>query len=132
MKPQPGATVIESELATYWLHDGILYSVVKSVPFTIERMEINFKVVAEITGNKKVCVLVDLTHALPVDKEARMYAAGVVSDYYKAMAFVSPSFFTRIIGNAFMALTNSPIPAKQFKTEEESREWLMEYTNSAD
>lgn len=128
MTPQPGAILIETELSTYWVDDsGILYSVVKSVPFTIERMEVNFNEVAEITGNKRVCVLVDLTHAMPVERAARIYAAGKVMDYYKAMAFVSPSYFNRIIGNAFMAITGSPIPTRQFKTEEEAREWLAGY-----
>ena len=128
MKAPEGIKLIESELSTYWLDEnGILCSIVKSVPFTIERMDLNFKVVSEITGNKRVCVLVDLTHALPVEKAARVYAAGIVSNYYKAMAFVSPSPFTRIIGNAFIALAGAPIPTRQFKTEEGSKEWLMRY-----
>ncbi len=128
MQPEPGTEVIETELATYWINkNGILHSIVKPVVFTIENMEANFKRVAEITGNKRVCVVSDLTHALPVEKDARTYAAGVVGNYYKAMALITPSPFTRIIGNAFINLSHPPIPTQAFQNEAKSLQWLKDY-----
>ncbi len=50
----------EGELATYWIDDGILVSLSKNVLRTVKNISDNIALVKEITGSRKLPLLIYL------------------------------------------------------------------------
>lgn len=129
LTPPPNVVVTENPTSYYWFDDdGILYSVSKKVP-PISHEE-NKKIIEEfkrLSGGKKFCMLLDVTHAAPSDKEDREFAAREFPSIVKAMALVSGSPLGRMVGNLFFAAKPPPYPARMFSSEKEAKDWLKKY-----
>jgi hypothetical protein len=84
-----GRPIFEGEIATYWMDDGILVSVSKSPTRTVANIRNNIAFVKQITGNKKVPLLIYLTSSPVPDKETRKFSSEQLPSVYTAMAMIS-------------------------------------------
>ena len=127
MKAPSDAVVFEGDLATFWFEEDLLCAHAKSCGRTLEKQKENYDLVRRISGNKKVCLLTDVTSVSPQDKETRDYMAAELPNVFKAMAVVSSSVWGKFVTNLFLALKQQPIPIKFFSSEAEAREWIKQY-----
>jgi hypothetical protein len=121
--------VYEGEIATYWFDDGILVSLSKSPRRTVANITANVKLVKEITGNKRVPLLIYLSNSPVPDKETRQFSTTQLPLIYSAMAMVSKPGLSRFIMNILFQLKPPPIPMKSFTDDKEAREWLRQYVD---
>jgi hypothetical protein len=119
--------VYEGEIATYWFDDGILVSLSKSPKRTVANISGNVALVKEITGNKKVPLLIYLSNSPVPDKATRQFSTTQLPVIYSAMAMVSKPGLSKLIMNMLFRLKPPPIPMKSFTDDKEAKEWLKQY-----
>lgn len=117
----------ESEIATYWFENGILVSRSKSTLRTIENISANVALIKQMTGNKKVPLLIYLCKSPVPDKATRKFATTQLPVIYAAMAMVSKPGLSRFIMNILFALKLPPIPMKSFTNAVEAKTWLQQF-----
>lgn len=118
----------KGEIADYhYDNSGILYSYSKSVRRTVENISNNIALVKQITGNKKVPLLIYLTNSPVPDKATRKFSTEQLPQVYTAMAMVSKPGLSKLIMNILFKLKTPPIPMKSFTSDAEAREWLLQY-----
>jgi hypothetical protein len=128
--PPTGRPVYEGEIATYWFDDGILVSLSKSPKRTIANIKGNVGLVKQITGNKKVPLLIYLSNSPVPDKETRRFATTQLPVIYSAMAMVSKPGLAQFIMNILFKFKEPPIPMKSFSNDKEAKEWLKQFQKS--
>jgi hypothetical protein len=120
--------LIKGEIADYWLSDdGLLYSYSKSPVRTVKNITENIHLVKQITGNKKVPLLIYLSNSPVPDKETRKFSTEQLPNVYTAMAMVSKPGLSKFIMNLLFSLKKPPIPMKSFTDDQEAKEWLKQY-----
>ena len=120
--------LIKGEIADYWLDpEGILYSYSKNPKRTVKNITENIALVKQITGNKRIPLLIYLSNSPVPDKETRKFASEQLPTVYTAMAMVSKSGLGKFIMNILFNLRQPPIPMKTFSDDVEAREWLKQY-----
>jgi len=119
--------IYEGEIATYWFDDGILVSLSKSPKRTVENITANVALVKEITGNKRVPLLIYLSNSPVPDKETRVFSTEQLPVIYFAMAMISKPGLSKFIMNILFALKPPPIPIKTFTDDMEAKEWLKHF-----
>jgi hypothetical protein len=117
-------TIFEGEIATYWFEDGILVSLSKSIKRTVANINGNVELVKQITGNKKVPLLIYLSPSPIPDKETRNFSKEKLPEIYSAMAMVSKPGLSQFIMNILFRFSKPPIPMKSFTDDKEAMEWL--------
>jgi hypothetical protein len=127
--PQPPTDrpVFESEIASYWFADGILVSLSKSPQRTVENIRGNVALVKQITGGKRVPLLIYLSNSPVPDKETRKFSKTQLPVIYSAMAMVSKPGLAKFIMNILFGLSSPPIPMKSFSDDKAAKEWLKQY-----
>jgi hypothetical protein len=121
--------LIEWPSSTLWFdEDGIVYSIAKkSANRSLEETKKSVEEFRKLLGDKKVCMLADISNASPTSRELREYSAKVLPEFIKAMAMVSRSPAGKMLANLFFALKPQSFPTKVFTSEEEARKWLTQY-----
>jgi len=120
--------LIKGEIADYWLSDdGLLYSYSKSPVRTVKNITENIQLVKQITGNKKVPLLIYLSNSPVPDKETRKFSTEQLPNVYTAMAMVSKPGLSKFIMNLLFSLKKPPIPMKSFTDDQEAKKWLKQY-----
>jgi hypothetical protein len=119
--------IIKGEIADYKFVDGILYSYSKSPVRTIKNITENIALVKQITGNKKVPLLIYLSNSPVPDKATRKFSTEQLPHVYTAMAMVSKPGLSKLIMNILFKFTQPPIPMKSFSNDVEAKEWLQQY-----
>jgi hypothetical protein len=120
--------LIKGEIADYWLSDdGLLYSYSKSPVRTVKNITENIQLVKQITGNKKVPLLIYLSNSPVPDKETRKFSTEQLPNVYTAMAMVSKPGLSKFIMNLLFSLKKPPIPMKSFTDDQEAKEWVKQY-----
>ncbi|HTF05406.1 MAG TPA: STAS/SEC14 domain-containing protein [Bacteroidia bacterium] len=121
--------MIESATTNMWFDDhGILCSIAKKhPPQTEEQIEQTMKDFIKLSGGRKLCMLADITDAVPAKKETRERAADEFPKHVKAIALLTRSPLSKMIANLFFALKPPTYPMKMFNDPEEGREWLKQY-----
>src|SRR5689334_11698831 len=127
MTPPPHKEIFEGEIATYWFEDGILISLSKSPQRTVANITGNVALVKQITGNKRVPLLIYLSKSPIPDKETRRFAATQLPVIYSAMAMVSKPGLSKFIMNILFRLKQPLIPMKSFTNDVEAKEWLKQF-----
>jgi len=119
--------VFEGEIASYWFEDRILVSLSKDPQRTVANITNNVALVKQITGNKKVPLLIYLCDSPVPDKETRNFAAMQLPIIYSAMAMVSKPGLSKFIMNILFSLKKPPIPMKSFTDPNDAKTWLERY-----
>ena len=128
MKPIESLPLIPGEIADYRLsEEGILYSYSKPPVRTIENISNNVRLVQQITGGRKVPLLIFLSNSPVPDKATRSFARQQLPVIYTAMAMVSQPGLSQLIMRILFKFQKPPIPMKSFTEEEKAREWLLQY-----
>ncbi|HMK05997.1 MAG TPA: hypothetical protein VK476_00620 [Flavobacterium sp.] len=127
MTPPTDRPVFEGEIATYWFDDGILVSLSKNPKRTVASITANIALVKEITGNKKVTLLIYLSDSPMPDKETRKFSAEQLPNVYTAMAMISKPGLSKLIMNVLFGLKTPPIPMKSFSDAMKAKEWLQQF-----
>ena len=127
VQPPTDRPVYEGEIASYWFDEGILVSLSKSPRRTVESIRGNVALVKEITGNKRVPLLIYLSNSPVPDKETRQFSKTQLPVIYSAMAMVSKPGLAKFIMNILFSLSAPPIPMKSFSDDKEAKEWLRQY-----
>jgi len=104
-----------------------LYSYSKSPVRTVKNITENIQLVKQITGNKKVPLLIYLSNSPVPDKETRKFSTEQLPSVYTAMAMVSKPGLSKFIMNLLFSLKKPPIPMKSFTDDQEAKEWLKQY-----
>lgn len=125
--PPTDREVFDGEIATYWFDDGILVSLSKSVLRTVANISGNVALVKEITGNKRVPLLIYLAKSPVPDKETREFSTTQLPLIYSAMAMVSKPGLSSLIMKLLFRLKPPPIPMKSFTDDKAAKEWLQQY-----
>ncbi|MDI1353824.1 MAG: STAS/SEC14 domain-containing protein [bacterium] len=120
--------LITGEIADYRYDTaGILYSYSKNPKRTIENISRNIALVKQITGNKKVPLLIYLCDSPAPDKKTRKYSTEQLPNMYTAMAMVSKPGLAQIIMKLLFRFQKPPIPMRSFTDDGEAREWLKQF-----
>lgn len=117
----------EGEIATYWIENGILISLSKSVMRTVENIKGNVALVKQITNNTKMPLLIYLKNSPMPDKETRKLSTLMLPEIYSAMAMVSKPGLASFIMKLLFSLKPPPIPMKQFNNDRVAKEWLKQF-----
>jgi hypothetical protein len=124
----PEAMRIKGEIADYYYSpEGILYSYSKDIKRTVENIRNNIALVKEITGGKKVPLLIYLTGSPVPDKETRKYSAEQLPNVYTAMAMISKGGLAQFIMNLLFKFKPPTIPMKTFSDDKEAVDWLKQF-----
>lgn len=128
MNPSTNITLIKGEIADYYYSpEGILYSYSKPPKRTVKNISENIALVRQITGGKKVPLLIYLSKSPVPDKETRKYSAEQLPNVYTAMAMVSKGGLAQFIMNILFKFKTPPIPMKSFADDKEAKEWLKQF-----
>ncbi|MEX0685501.1 MAG: STAS/SEC14 domain-containing protein [Balneolales bacterium] len=130
LKPPPHTEVFEMPIATIWLdkEEGIYCGISKSgEQRTPEFMQKNIELFKDYIGDRKICILLDVTNASEISRETREFSAREFPKLFKAIAMMSNSSFGKMIANLFFTIKPQPYPTKMFTNEEEARAWLRQY-----
>ena len=128
MNPPQGIEVINGEIADYYYSpEGILYSYSKSPKRTVKNISENVALVKQITGGKKVPLLIYLSNSPVPDKETRKFSTEQLPNVYTAMAMVSKGGLAQFIMNILFKFKPPPIPMKSFSDDKEAKEWLKQF-----
>ena len=128
MKLPNNTSLIKGEIADYFLDaDGILYSYSKPPKRTVKNISENVALVKQITGGRKVPLLIYLSKSSMPDKETRKFSAEQLPNVYTAMAMVSTGGLAQFIMNILFKFKTPPIPMKSFSDDKEAREWLKQF-----
>lgn len=119
--------IFEGAIATYWMEDGILISLSKSIQRTVPLIQENVNFVKEITENKKMPLLIYLTKSPVPDMETRQFSAEQLPHIYSAMAIISKPGLSQLIMKMVFALKPPTIPMKSFTNVELAKKWLEQY-----
>ena len=120
--------LIKGEIADYYYSpEGILYSYSKSTTRTVKNISGNIALIKQITGGKKVPLLIYLSNSSVPDKETRKFSTEQLPNVYTAMAMVSNGGLAKFIMNLLFRFKAPPIPMKSFADDEEAREWLKQF-----
>lgn len=92
--------VLEWPGSTIWFdNEGVLYSISKKAPSrTLEETEKYLLEIKKLIRDKKVCMLVDVTHSSETSSEVRDYVAEEFPKFIKAIAMVSDSALGTYVG----------------------------------
>lgn len=119
--------IYEGEIATYWFDDGILVSLSKNPKRTVENIKNNVALVKQITGNKRIPLLIYLSPSPVPDKETRRFSTQQLPVIYSAMAMVSKPGLANLIMSILFKFKPPPIPMKNFTEDKEAKEWLKQF-----
>ena len=119
--------IIDGEIASYWFDDGVLVSLSNSTKRTIANIKANVALVKQITGKKKVPLLIYLKNSPVPDKDTRKFAAEQVSEIYSAMAMVSKPGLAAFIMKLLFKIKPPPIPMKHFTDDKAAMQWLRQF-----
>lgn len=121
------AEVTKGAIADYWIDDGILVSLSKSIRRTVPLIRDNVALVKTITGNKKMPLLIYLSNSPVPDKATRRLSTEMLPEIYAAMAMVSEPGLSFFIMKILFALKPPPIPMKSFTNDKDAKEWLKQF-----
>jgi hypothetical protein len=116
--------------AKIWMgNDGIIRKVfVHGAEETMKDALESGDVIRKMTAEQKKPLLVDFTPVRSIDAEARAYyAADDVTLRISAVAGITASRLSRVIGNFFMGFNKPQTPARLFNSQEDAIEWLKQF-----
>lgn len=117
-----GTRTWEGELATYWMQDGVLVALPHDVERTARNVKAAIELVKEITGGKRVPVLMHRGAAVDATDDALKLSAEQFPLVYSAMAWIQQGAISRWFANR--RYKSAAVPSRVFASGEEAMEWL--------
>lgn len=130
MQPPANTKIYDTPSSTFWFdEDGIICSIQKKIVVqpTLDEVKEQLEFFKMLLGDKKVCMLIDVTNSVESSRENRDYAANEFPKFVKAIAMVSKSALGKMLANLFFTLKTQPYPTKMFNDVPTAKEWLKQY-----
>ena len=122
--------VIHTESSIIWLdNEGIIHKVFleNALERLSEALE-SIEIIRNFCREKKRPLLVDFSKAKSVDPDARaLYASDEIAHIISAVAGVTHSKISQVIGNFFIGFNRPTTPNRLFTTEQDAIAWLKDY-----
>jgi hypothetical protein len=129
MIPPQDANVVDTIGSKYWFDDmGIMCAVVKKgLELSADQRRAAFSDFRNKMGEQKICMIVDITDSAPIGKEIQNFNLQNFPKVFKAIAFISRSAYSRMLGHLYLGMHSNPFPYKIFSNEKDAREWIRQY-----
>lgn len=121
---------IETKKYFTWIgEDGICRTVVKpQAEITLEDAIENTEAVDTFYNGRKFPLLIDSRPIKSMTREARKhFSTNDRVSHVNSFGIIVNSSISRVVGNFFIGMNKTPIPAKLFDSEEKAIEWLKTY-----
>lgn len=125
-EPDDGYLVRTGTSAYRLRDDGIVMQVItRGGEQSIEDARENTRAFESLADERKRLLLVDMSVPYRTGPGVReYYASDEASRYVAALALLTRSRTTKIVGNFFLGLTRPPYPCRMFTEERQAVEWL--------
>ena len=125
----PPRNAVISPSGPVWLNeDGIIITITTATYQGLEDAKENMEYNKKIAAGKSRPLLVDMSMVRSISKEAREeYVKEIDEPFVTAVALLTRSSVSRMVGNFFIGLNHTTVPAKLFTDPEKAREWLLQY-----
>ncbi len=100
----------------------------KNAIATIKHMHQVHKSFQKLSHGTKHPALIDMTNVQTIDYAARKYIAEETGDVINAVALITRSPISRVIGNFFIGINKPTYPARLFTNQHDAIHWLQEVT----
>jgi len=125
MNKSSAPQVFENPLATFWFEEEeIMRAISKPVVRTLENAQALVRQVKEVTAGKKVYALINISEISEIKPEARDYFKKEFPGIFKAIAYVTKTEISKLIGTVLSLVFDPVVPTKVFNTEAEATDWL--------
>lgn len=122
----PGAELIQTPTATFWFdEEGILYSVSKGIPRTLENLSETIGILRDTLQGKKAGYICDTSRIPYFSIEMRELFTATLPDLFWAVAIVHCTRMGELMGTILFK-RREKIPVKTFTDLEMARQWIRE------
>ena|ERR1700757_5121274 len=119
--------IINTPIGYFWFDElGILYSIAKPNPRTLENIRESIHVLKTKTGDKKVCLISDTSKTTYYTIEMREELARLLSPMLNAIALVPCTAVGKTMAS-ILFMRNTGFPAKIFTKLEDAKNWIRNY-----
>lgn len=129
----PPQDALRTRTCVLWLEHGIVYGqFLAGADVTADDARDNLSVTARLTAGARRPVLVDLRPVRSQSAEARALFAGPnATAVTLAVALVTNSPLSRVLGNFFLGFNRPETPARLFTSVEAAERWLRTFMGAA-
>ena len=121
--------IARTRTSEYYLRtDGIvIQAVIEPGRQTLDDARANTRVYNELCEGRPHLLMVDMRVPFSTDPDVRKYyATPEASQFVVALAMVTHSKTTTLVGNFFLSLTSPPYPCRMFAELDKAAQWLLE------
>ncbi|MBC7864562.1 MAG: hypothetical protein IAF38_16425 [Bacteroidia bacterium] len=109
--------------------DGIVFVQCVDTYYGKKECEQITRAIGELSGDKRVPVLIVGSHYSSIDKEGRDFSASAEgSRFSSAEAYIIKSMAQKILANFYLKMNRPVVPSRFFKEIKEGEEWLHSLT----
>jgi hypothetical protein len=128
--PSKGMDVRSCDIATFWIEDGILYSVAKGTRRSMKNLEEFFEKIDELTGGRKMYVVADTNEMRTYSKAEKDFFISELSKICLGMAIISCKPFGRMMSTVVLLKGDLPFKVKMFDNTNEAIKWIKDLESS--
>lgn len=130
LQPPNVVKIIKTRSGVIWLNvDRIVISKLnKGIQIQLADAKVEIKCIADISGDSRLPLLVDMRTIKEISGEARVYFSD--AETCCAMALLVESPLSKLIANFFIGLNKTPMPTKIFINEITAIKWLKGYLSN--
>lgn len=120
---------IESSTAHFWMDDGIIFILnKKKMLHGVDEAVENIIITHQMGNGKPYPLLIDMTNIKSISRAAReKYAEAGNGINVSAVALITGTQFSRMIGNFFIGFNTPLVPTRLFSNHTSAKKWLSEY-----
>ncbi|MFC2154943.1 STAS/SEC14 domain-containing protein [Acidobacteriota bacterium] len=123
--------ITDTRMARLWVEtDKVVFIDIKpAAEFDVADIKELQEISLKLAGGCDYVICADINNIKSVTKEARDFSGDEreINKSLLAMALITVSPISRVIGNLFMGLNKPPYPAKLFSDKEKAIEWLKDF-----
>lgn len=125
----PPLDTLSTHFGFMWLNEEGIVVIVTMIPeHTLDNAKESMAYTKKLAAGTPRPMLVDMSKVRSINKEAREeYVKKIDEPFITAVALLTNSNISRMVGNFFIGLNNMQIPAKLFTDPEKARVWLLQY-----
>ena len=111
----------------FWIKNGICYCDLKGDYSIVDAKRFYQKLAEYTEGPIPILGLNRKLHS--ISREARVFYANESASFACAVAILTQSPVSKVIGNFFVGLNKPSIPTRLFTLEQDALNWLLEFKN---
>lgn len=125
----PPAHAIRTRTCSLWIDDGVVHGLFHAgAEVTVDDARENLAVTSTLAGGVRRPVLVDLRPVRSQSGEARaLFAGPAATAVTAAVALVTSSPLSRVLGNFFLGFNKPQTPARLFTSVDDAEVWLRSF-----